>query len=257
MARASMSWMRARAKALSVRMRTWWPSSDTAWPPSAWMASASRPTVTCSPVEAMTSSSRSSGSGAICLARPEQAVGLARHRRDDHDHVVPLALRREAAPRDVADALDGADRRAAVFLNDQQGARTLQHRHRRRQDRDRRRAAVSSAAMAERRSRFTSPPPTRSRPPRWRATLVDEGLCACVNIVHGGALDLPLRRQDLRRARGAVRRQDAPRAVRRACEARVRELHPYEVPEILAFDVDEGSAAYLAWLRASTNDPGA
>ena len=35
-------------------------------------------------------------------------------------------------------------------------------------------------------------------------------------------------------------------------EARVRELHPYEVPEILAFTVDEGSAAYLDWLRAST-----
>ena len=70
MTRASMSWMRARAKALSVRMRTWCPSSETALPPSAWIASASSPTLTCSPVEAITSSSRSSGRSEICLARP-------------------------------------------------------------------------------------------------------------------------------------------------------------------------------------------
>ena len=74
MACASISWMRARAKALSVRMRTWWPSSETAFPPSAWMASATSPTLTCSPVEAMTSSSRSSGISAICLARPSSRL---------------------------------------------------------------------------------------------------------------------------------------------------------------------------------------
>src|SRR5882724_7880957 len=85
MARAPMSWMRARANALSVRMRTWCPSSDTALPPSAWMASASSPTVT-------------------------------------------LTLRREAASRDVADALDIAHGSTAVFLHDEQGAGTLQWR---------------------------------------------------------------------------------------------------------------------------------
>ena len=56
----------------------------------------------------------------------EEAVGLARHRRDDDDDVVAPTLRREAAARDVADAVDGADGRAAVFLNDEQGAWTLQ-----------------------------------------------------------------------------------------------------------------------------------
>ncbi len=69
-----MSWMRARANALSVRMRTWWPSNETAWPPSAWIASATRPTVTCSPVDAITSSSRSSGRLVICLASPSSRL---------------------------------------------------------------------------------------------------------------------------------------------------------------------------------------
>ena len=66
--------MRAREKALSVSTFTWWPSSETAWPPSAWMASASRPTVTCSPVEAMTSSSRSLGSARDLAASPSRRL---------------------------------------------------------------------------------------------------------------------------------------------------------------------------------------
>ena len=37
---------------------------------------------------------------------------------------------------------------------------------------------------------------------------------------------------------------------------RVLELHPYEVPEILAFTVDDGSPAYLDWLRESTLSTG-
>ena len=34
--------------------------------------------------------------------------------------------------------------------------------------------------------------------------------------------------------------------------ARILALHPYEVPEILAFVADDGSPAYLDWLRQST-----
>ena len=34
-------------------------------------------------------------------------------------------------------------------------------------------------------------------------------------------------------------------------EARLRQLHPYDVPEFLVITVDGGSAAYLAWLNES------
>jgi periplasmic divalent cation tolerance protein len=36
-----------------------------------------------------------------------------------------------------------------------------------------------------------------------------------------------------------------------AVEQAIRELHSYEVPEILAFDISHGSAAYLEWLAAN------
>ena len=33
-------------------------------------------------------------------------------------------------------------------------------------------------------------------------------------------------------------------------EQRIKELHSYEVPEIIAFDIDEGSEEYLGWMRS-------
>lgn len=35
-------------------------------------------------------------------------------------------------------------------------------------------------------------------------------------------------------------------------EARIRALHSYEVPEIVALPIETGSEDYLAWLNAST-----
>ena len=34
--------------------------------------------------------------------------------------------------------------------------------------------------------------------------------------------------------------------------ARIRELHPYDVPEFVVIPIVDGSSEYLAWLRAST-----
>ena len=36
-----------------------------------------------------------------------------------------------------------------------------------------------------------------------------------------------------------------------ALEARLRQLHPYELPEFLVLDLAGGGAAYLAWVRES------
>ena len=36
-----------------------------------------------------------------------------------------------------------------------------------------------------------------------------------------------------------------------ALQARLRELHPYELPEFVVLTVSGGSEAYLGWLRGS------
>lgn len=39
-----------------------------------------------------------------------------------------------------------------------------------------------------------------------------------------------------------------------ALEKKIKEEHPYEVPEIIALPVVKGSAAYLAWIDEETQD---
>ena len=34
-----------------------------------------------------------------------------------------------------------------------------------------------------------------------------------------------------------------------ALQARIRELHPYEVPEIIALSIADGDAGYLRWIE--------
>ncbi len=82
-------------------------------------------------------------------------------------------------------------------------------------------------------------------------TLVVERLAACANVVgpiHSvyrwqGAVEEAAEHLLLVKARAA----DLP-----ALEARVRALHSYQVPEVVALRVTAGSAPYLAWLAEST-----
>ena len=81
--------------------------------------------------------------------------------------------------------------------------------------------------------------------------LVEEGLVACVNIVPGV--------RSVYRWEGAVQ-EDAEvmlvlktRADRcAAVAARVADLHPYDLPEVLALPVSTGSDAYLEWVRTES-----
>ena len=83
-------------------------------------------------------------------------------------------------------------------------------------------------------------------------TLVEERLAACVNVLP------PM--SSTYRWKGAVE-QGAERQIviktaafrLAALEARLRDLHPYEVPELLVIHADDGSQAYLDWLRDSVS----
>ena len=81
-------------------------------------------------------------------------------------------------------------------------------------------------------------------------TLVDEGLAACVNRLPGVVSNF--------RWQGRVTQETETllliktvRARLAALTARVRELHPYELPEVIAVPVSGGLEEYLDWVRAS------
>lgn len=96
--------------------------------------------------------------------------------------------------------------------------------------------------------------PDREQAATLARALVDERLAACVNIV-GGV-------RSVYRWEGQVQEEDEVLCLVKtrpellsALSARVATLHPYQVPEILAFEVMDGSSAYLEWLEASTSRP--
>jgi len=83
---------------------------------------------------------------------------------------------------------------------------------------------------------------------RLARALVEERLAACVNLVPGV--------RSIYRWAGAVQEEQEILLVIKtredrvaALSRRVHELHPYEVPELIAMGVFGGSERYLAWLR--------
>jgi periplasmic divalent cation tolerance protein len=90
---------------------------------------------------------------------------------------------------------------------------------------------------------------------RLAEMLVGERLAACVQI-------LP-ELQSVYRWQGKVERQQEVLLIAKtisskfaALESRVRALHSYETPEIVAVPLIAGSASYLAWLSAAIADVG-
>ena len=82
-------------------------------------------------------------------------------------------------------------------------------------------------------------------------TLVEERLAACVNVLPGV--------RSIYRWKGAVEEASEVMLVAKtrasraaALAARVRALHPYELPEVLALPVTDGSRAYLRWVVAES-----
>lgn len=84
-------------------------------------------------------------------------------------------------------------------------------------------------------------------------TLVTDRLAACVNILPAmrsiyswkGALENSEERQlVIKTTRGKL----AP------LEVRLRQLHPYDVPEFLVIPIVAGSPDYLAWLSGNTQN---
>jgi periplasmic divalent cation tolerance protein len=85
---------------------------------------------------------------------------------------------------------------------------------------------------------------------RLARLLVDQHLAACVSVVP--------RLRSFYRWKGAVESSEewlllikSSRPVFERLRAALEEAHSYEVPEVLALPVVDGSTAYLEWLEAS------
>lgn len=81
--------------------------------------------------------------------------------------------------------------------------------------------------------------------------LIEEQLAACVNLLS------PVTSVYCWEGEICVEQEvplliKAPRRLAERLQARIHELHPYDVPEVIALPVDESasSPAYLAWVRA-------
>ena len=89
---------------------------------------------------------------------------------------------------------------------------------------------------------------------RIAVALVEERLAACVNIL-GGI-------RSVYRWEGKVERADEVVLIAKTTAnnfeplaARVRALHSYETPAIVAWPIVAGDADYLAWIEAETGEP--
>lgn len=84
-------------------------------------------------------------------------------------------------------------------------------------------------------------------------TLVTERLAACVNIIPAV--------ESVYRWEGKVTRDREALMIIKTTderypevERRIKELHSYSTPEVIALKIDRGSAGYLDWLRGSVRD---
>ncbi len=90
---------------------------------------------------------------------------------------------------------------------------------------------------------------------RLARVLLERRTCACVNLVPEVG--------SLFRWKGTIEEEGEVLLLIKAPVARwddlqqaIREHHPYDVPEILAFRADRGDPAYLSWLHGETRPAG-
>jgi periplasmic divalent cation tolerance protein len=93
--------------------------------------------------------------------------------------------------------------------------------------------------------------PNREVAGRLASILVDEGLAACVNILPEVT--------SVYRWEGRMQQDSEALLIIKSTSdrldtliTRVSELHPYEVPEVIAHPITAGHEPYLNWIRACT-----
>jgi periplasmic divalent cation tolerance protein len=88
---------------------------------------------------------------------------------------------------------------------------------------------------------------------RIGATLVEERLAACANVLEGVTSIFRWKGEVEREQEVLIILKTTVGGVGRLTE-RLVALHPYEVPEVLAIPVRTGHGPYLDWVRAEVAD---
>jgi periplasmic divalent cation tolerance protein len=98
---------------------------------------------------------------------------------------------------------------------------------------------------------FTTLPPDAGDSASFARSLVEERLAACVNLLP------PM--ESVYRWEGKIERETERQLIIKttrertaALWERVREMHPYEVPEFVVVPILDGNEAYLRWIGEST-----
>jgi len=89
--------------------------------------------------------------------------------------------------------------------------------------------------------------PTAEVAERLARSLVDESLAACVNILPG-VRSVYRWQGEVEVAQEHLLLIKSPCSAYPAIEAAIKARHPYDVPEIVAIDIDRGAADYLKWI---------
>lgn len=90
---------------------------------------------------------------------------------------------------------------------------------------------------------------------RIARALVEEHLAACVNVM-AGARSFFFWEGRLQEEDEVLLLVKTRRERYSELETRLRSMHSYSVPEILALAVEAGSPAYVAWVRESVHTEG-
>lgn len=93
--------------------------------------------------------------------------------------------------------------------------------------------------------------PDRASAERLALALVEQRLAACVNVIDG-CTSFFRWQGNIETARELPVLIKTRRSLFARVEQAIREAHPYELPEIVALEVQEGLPAYLDWVRSET-----
>ncbi len=89
----------------------------------------------------------------------------------------------------------------------------------------------------------------RRQAERIAHALVEERLAACVNVLEASVRSVYRWQGKVERARETLLLIKTAKSVFPRLERRVRQLHSYQTPEIIALPIVAGSRAYLAWME--------